>query len=118
MSLRSFPASPGAVAEARAYVDDQLRGCSAGTADAARLLVSELATNAVIHAHTPFTVSVQRDGARTRVEVCDAGIGEPCLRPVDPLAANGRGLQMLGALAESWGVEQNLVGKRVWFLVG
>jgi anti-sigma regulatory factor (Ser/Thr protein kinase) len=115
---RSFPASLTAVAAARAYVDDQMRGSSPRVASVAKLLVSELASNAVTHARTPFTVSVQRDGLQTRVEVCDTGGGEPCLRPVDPLAPNGRGLQLLGALAESWGVERNGgPGKRVWFLV-
>lgn len=92
-------------------------GSTAQMADVARLLVSELATNAVIHAHSPFRVSVHRDGPRTRVEVYDTGAGEPCVRPLDPAASNGRGLQLLGALAESWGIDRNCVGKSVWFVV-
>jgi len=82
------------------------------------LLVSELASNAVAHAGTPFTVSVQFDDQRIRVEVSDTGDGVPCVRPPDPLASNGRGLQLLGALADSWGVDSHEPGKTVWFLVG
>jgi anti-sigma regulatory factor (Ser/Thr protein kinase) len=114
---RSFPASLAAVTQARAYVNEQMRGSSSNAADVAKLLVSELASNAVTHARTPFTVSVQRNGTRTRVEVSDTGAGQPCLRPVDPLASNGRGLQLLGALAESWGIDRNGGGKSVWFSV-
>jgi anti-sigma regulatory factor (Ser/Thr protein kinase) len=82
------------------------------------LLVSELASNAVTHAGTPFTVAVERDEQRIRVEVSDTGAGKPCVRPPDLLASNGRGLQLLGALADSWGVDPHEPGKTVWFLVG
>ena len=117
MDMRSFPASPTAVAEARAYANEQMQGSSPRAADVVELLVSELASNAVTHAATPFTVSVQRDEGQTRVEVSDSGEGEPCVRPPDALASNGRGLQMLGALADSWGVDPHEIGKTVWFLL-
>jgi len=118
MGMRSFRASPAAVAEARAYANEQTQGSSSRAADVVELLVSELASNAVAHAGTPFTVSVQFDDQRIRVEVSDTGDGEPCVRPPDPLASNGRGLQLLGALADSWGVDPHEPGKTVWFLVG
>ena len=118
MDMRSFRASPAAVAEARAYANEQMRGSSPRAVDVVELLVSELASNAVTHAATPFTVSVHRDEQQTRVEVSDTGIGQPCVRPPDALASNGRGLQLLAALADSWGVEPSETGKTVWFLLG
>jgi anti-sigma regulatory factor (Ser/Thr protein kinase) len=118
MGMRSFRASPAAVAEARAYANEQTQGSSPNAADVVELLVSELASNAVAHAGTPFTVSVECDNQAIRVEVSDTGNGAPCVRPPDPLASNGRGLQLLGALADSWGVDPHEPGKTVWFLVG
>ena len=118
MHMRSFRASPAAVAEARAYANEWMQGSSPRVAEVVELLVSELASNAVTHAATPFTISVQRDEEQTRVEVSDTGDAQPCVRPPNPLAVNGRGLQLLGALADSWGVEPSETGKTVWFLLG
>ena len=118
MDMRSFRASPAAVASAgvreRADAGEQPR-----YAEVVELLVSELASNAVTHAATPFTISVQR---RTK-----SRLGSRCPTPVTRnrafglrilLAVNGRGLQLLGALADSWGVEPSETGKTVWFLLG
>ena len=82
----------------------------------ARLVVSELATNAVRHAGTPFRVSLgHRDGV--------AHPGGPGLRGssadpppgVDPAADGGRGLVIVSALSDSWGVTPCPDGgKEVW----
>jgi anti-sigma regulatory factor (Ser/Thr protein kinase) len=116
-AARSFPAAPAAVALARAYAREQMQGSGSRVADMVELLVSELASNAVTHARTPFTVCVLRDDHQVRVEVADTGDGELRVRPLDPVASNGRGLQLLDALADNWGVDTADDGKTVWFSV-
>lgn len=82
----------------------------------ADLLVSELATNVVKHAKTSFTVSVAVAG-RVRVEVSDgkADLGEAVA--TDLTSDGGRGLRIVQALAEGWGIDTGPSGKIAWFTV-
>jgi two-component sensor histidine kinase len=103
--------------QARRLVDDALRA-SHTPPDLAVLLVSELATNAVMHARTDFIVRVEVRGAgrhHVRVEVEDENEREPAIASVPLEATSGRGLQVVAALADSWGVERRPRGKVVWF---
>ncbi|MFE9723266.1 ATP-binding protein [Streptomyces sp. NPDC005794] len=81
------------------------------------LCVSELATNALIHGVPPgrgFRVHLTW-GSALRIEVHDSGggeVGAPA-HPV-PLAEYGRGLVLVGALADAWGVGERDPGKVVW----
>ena len=80
-------------------------------ADEITLLVSELASNAVRHAGTPFTVTLGCDGSVVRVEVSDGSAAPPRPR-VPPLeAVTGRGLMIVDALASDWGTEPTATGK-------
>lgn len=89
-------------------------GATPDLVDTCVLLVSELATNAVLHARTPFTVSIARhDGVR--VEVCDDDPTMPHVREYSIDAASGRGLQLLSSLANSFGTRTVDGGKAVWF---
>jgi anti-sigma regulatory factor (Ser/Thr protein kinase) len=108
-----LPPTTASVPEARHFVDHALP--STCWADEVTLIVSELASNAVRHAETPFTVALQCDGAIVRVEVSDGATALPVLQrpPVD--AITGRGLLIVEALATRWGVEPNPSGKTVWF---
>lgn len=83
-------------------------------ADRLALVVSELASNAVLHAGTPFTVRVRRGDDIVRVEVLDRSAAQPTPRPLDPAAVSGRGLAIVGTLASDWGVDPNGDGKCVW----
>ncbi len=85
------------------------------------LCVSELATNALLHGVPPgrgFLVRLRLDPAAgvLRVEVHDSGHGEVC--PADPealgVAESGRGLLLVTALADEWGVGERNPGKVVW----
>ncbi|MEU1215829.1 ATP-binding protein [Streptomyces sp. NPDC005790] len=81
------------------------------------LCVSELATNALVHGVPPgrgFRVQLTW-GEVLRIEVHDSGggaVGEPA-HPA-PLAEYGRGLVLVGALADAWGVGERDPGKVVW----
>lgn len=82
-------------------------------ADDAALLVSELVTNAIQHAGSDAEIAVELDGRRLRVEVTDASPARPALR--EPTATGGRGLRLVEALADRWGVTTRRGGKVVWF---
>lgn len=85
----------------------------------AAIVVTELVANAVDHAGTPSTLSVELDHRGLCVAVRD-GCAEraPRPRPVDPTAPRGRGLQMIEALTADWGVTVHAEGKTVWAVLG
>ena len=71
--------------------------------DTVTLLTSELATNAVLHARTAFAVVVSRSSKDVRVDVLDGSGVQPRNRQPSALAATGRGVNMVAALADQWG---------------
>jgi anti-sigma regulatory factor (Ser/Thr protein kinase) len=115
----AFPAERSAVARARGFVRETLLAWGADEViDDAVLLTSELATNAVMHARTPFEVICRRCDSWVQVEVVD---GDPGLalpapgRDTDPNRSSGRGLLMPVTLAAAWGVSYAADSKTVWF---
>ena len=109
------PSSPG---RARDFVAAALEAW--GTAELreqARLLTSELVTNAVMHARTDVTVTVIRDDARqaVRVTVADGSEVPPRRRPYGALATTGRGIAMVAKAAKNFGIDVRPGGKTVWF---
>jgi anti-sigma regulatory factor (Ser/Thr protein kinase) len=101
---------------ARSFVRRAL-DASGVSADLAVLLISELATNAVLHARTDFVVSVDIDERSVRVEVHDANERPPVIGHTPAEATSGRGLHLVQSLSSSWGVEGRPEGKTVWFEV-
>ena len=83
--------------------------------DTAVLLVSELVTNAVRHARGPCALVVTF--ADDVVELCveDGDRRVPSPRAAGVLDESGRGILLLGALAENWGVRLLPEGKGIWF---
>lgn len=80
------------------------------------LLVSELATNALHHAHTPFDVTIAVEGGVAHIEVSDGSGALPQLTPTDdPLRRGGRGLLLVQVLSSAWGYRPTDTGKTVWF---
>lgn len=91
----------------------------ADSSDAVELLVSELATNAVKHAHgARMRVRVLDHGLRLRVEVSDDSVSLPVPRRATAGAENGRGLAIIDALAVDAGCDVTVGGKTTWFEVG
>jgi anti-sigma regulatory factor (Ser/Thr protein kinase) len=85
--------------------------------DTVSLLVSELVTNAVVHAGTPIRFALHRYGDAVRGEVSDRGAALPEVRHADEDAEGGRGLEIVTLFADAWGVElpEDGPGKTVWF---
>ena len=79
------------------------------------LLVSELVTNAAVHARSSIHVTVHVDSRWVRVEVEDSGAGEPVLRPLTPNEFKGLGLAVVDRLSTDWGTDRHQGGKVVWF---
>ncbi|MEU1283369.1 ATP-binding protein [Kitasatospora sp. NPDC005856] len=83
------------------------------------LMVSELVTNACLHAPGgPREVRLHWDGARLRVEVADASPVPPRLRPsAEAGRPGGHGLRVVDRLAAAWGSRPEDGGKLVWLEV-
>jgi len=116
-----FDADPESVARARHFVEWHLgeHGRSS-LADDLRLIVSELATNAVVHGSgAPFTVSLAETAGEVTVSVRDHGTTRLVPRPRSPsLVESGRGLVLVDAVSAAWGVSSD-DGRRtcVWATV-
>jgi serine/threonine-protein kinase RsbW len=110
---------PSAVGAARAYAREVLRGAVAEEViDDVLLCVSELATNAVRHAHAErFLLKVWADLRRVRVECHDRSGTWPLLRSPGTEATSGRGLLLVDGVTSRWGVRRRRFsqGKYVWF---
>lgn len=109
-----LPAVPTSVGSARRFALQALDDTPGPMRDDVVLMVSELATNAVLHGLTSFHLAVQRTQREIRVEVTDFAGGVPAL---DPHPDNGRqGLHIVDLLATRWGVcAGSESGKTVWF---
>jgi anti-sigma regulatory factor (Ser/Thr protein kinase) len=80
------------------------------------LLVSELVTNAVVHAGSPAVVRLDADVERIKVAVADRDPEKaPKMAEPEPLSPSGRGVLLVDRLASRWGVEPQRSGKVVWF---
>lgn len=108
-----------AVGVARRFVCEALANLDRhDVEDSAVLGVSELVTNALIHARSRFTVTVCiTEEGRVRVTVHDGSSAEPRPRHYDREATTGRGLRLVEAVSSSWGVDHGAGGngKDVWF---
>ncbi len=111
-----FDPDPSAPGGARRLLVDALGGWEPhpDLLSDAQLVVSELASNAVRHARTPFTVTVRCDRAGVEIAVEDTSPAQPVVCDADPDALSGRGLRLIATLAEAWGIEWTAAAKTVW----
>ena len=82
--------------------------------DDAAIVVSELATNAVLHARSDFTVEVSLKDGNVRLSVIDASAQPPVVQVPSSSTISGRGLVLVAALGARWGTSPVGDGKEVW----
>lgn len=114
-TTRRFPRSPAAPAQARQFVAEWLTAWGhSDVVDTAELTVSELATNAITHGRSDFTVSLGRSSDAIRIIVGDASTATPKRRHVSATSPRGRGLSIVEAVTSAMGHEVVDGGKLVW----
>jgi anti-sigma regulatory factor (Ser/Thr protein kinase) len=115
-----YACHPESVRAARRFIAERVEQLGLNSLPDIQLMVSELATNAVLHAGSPFDVTVERlNDTAVRVEVRDFGQGLPRYFNRGANAERGRGLQIIDVLADTWGVDTRPGGrgKSTWFVV-
>jgi anti-sigma regulatory factor (Ser/Thr protein kinase) len=116
---REFSGHAEQVAAARRFVGSAIQG-GGPARDVSRLLVSEAATNALLHSASgdggSFAVEYLISNDLLRVEVHDGGgPSGPRRRVHHPESMTGRGLDLFDALSDRWGVDGSPDGRTVWF---
>jgi anti-sigma regulatory factor (Ser/Thr protein kinase) len=116
-----FPPQPRSAAEARHWVRDHLTEMGrSDLVDSAEAGVSELVTNCILHAQTSIGLHMTGSNSRVIIEVYDAApmVHKPAGDPADPDTVDstiGRGLRIVRAHAQEWGVSTSTQGKAIWF---
>ena len=80
----------------------------------AELVASELATNAVLHARSHFSIGLSRRGGQVRIVVGDSDNTPPIARAPSRAGRGGLGLHVIESIATCWGHEVHSNGKVVW----
>jgi anti-sigma regulatory factor (Ser/Thr protein kinase) len=116
---RTFPRNSGGASAARRFVLETLaRWGREDLSDDAAIVVTELASNALRHAQSAFTVAVSQRQGSIRVSVRDASFRLPVERDAPLSAASGRGLHIVAGTASRWGTDLVGDGKVVWAELG
>jgi anti-sigma regulatory factor (Ser/Thr protein kinase) len=111
---RMFVAAPAALRDVRQFVRGVMRGWGEQELDTAEVVASELATNAVQHARSPFRVSISRGSSTIRIAVRDTSFALPEQLLGDVARPGGRGVQLVVSLSRAWGIRDEPDGKTVW----
>ena len=115
----TLPPEPATVGRARRAVRDALRDLAdAELSQSAELVVSELVTNAVVHAGTKVHLRIIAEATAVRVEVEDGSAHLPVRRTWSETAGTGRGLLIVEEHADRWSSARTEHGKVVWFEIG
>lgn len=123
---RHYPPMPASASEARRLTTTALTEWGlAELVDTAQLLVSELVTNVVLHAHTEITFTLAVAETAMEAGVADREPRPPRVRHATPpspdeegvawLSSHGRGMFLVDQLADEWGVQEFTDGKQIWF---
>ncbi|MET0911355.1 MAG: ATP-binding protein [Ilumatobacteraceae bacterium] len=109
-------ASATAVGSARHRLQSELERWHCGNIDDVTLVFSELATNALRHAHSASTAVVTHGDDEIRLAIDDTSHDIPHV--VDRAGApGGYGLVIVDQISERWGWEQTAAGKTVWSVI-
>jgi anti-sigma regulatory factor (Ser/Thr protein kinase) len=112
----ALPRSPASVGTARRFIEARIAAWSfpEPTGSQLVLIASELVTNAVLHARTELTLVLELRDGRVRISVEDRSTAPPTLRHYRTDALTGRGLGVVAALSDSWGISTAADSKVVW----
>lgn len=112
----TFAASPISASQARAFVSRHLTDHRLpNLVDPVQLVASELATNAVLHAQTAFSVSLAASDQTVLLTVHDDSPALPTRPVAQATDPSGRGLEIVGIVTRDWGIHQDAAGsKAVW----
>ena len=111
----TFPAELDSVGAARRFLRATLLDWDNGNYDfAAPLVLTELATNATLHARTPYTVVLRLEPTHLVVEVVDSSPRLPHVRHYTVDATTGRGIKIINSFSATWGARPTPEGKVVW----
>ncbi len=112
----TLPAAVSSVPTARHFIESILSGWGlSGLAWTATMIVSELASNAALHARGDhFTIRITTEYVGVRLEVTDSSMRTPQQRSYSSEATTGRGLRLVAGLSADWGVIPTDHGKTVW----
>lgn len=111
----TLPAAARSPSRARTFVAGLLADWGMDDDGDVLLALSELVTNALLHARTGMTVRVVAEEEDVvRIEVSDGSTATPRGRRFTIESGTGRGLRLLDSLAEEWGVSTEECGKTVW----
>lgn len=109
-----FDGVSATVADARRFVRETLEAWHADEFEwTATIVVSELATNAVLHAGTSYSVTLTLRSEVLAIEVADSSTRLPTLRRYGSEATTGRGVRMVDQMCHSYRVEARTGGKVV-----
>lgn len=100
----------------RRFVADKLRlwGVEEERVEPVMLVANELIANAIVHARSAPLVRLEQSGSALLLRVSDGSPDLPVARPVTLDRHGGRGLLLVEALADRWGIDANSSGKTVW----
>ncbi len=117
--IEMYLSHPDSVRSARHFAREVLAesGVPEQRRELAELLVSELASNAVKHTATNFTLAIEVKDSTIRIEVTDTGSGQPTLKHPEPDQPNGRGLLIVDNMADDWGTTVDGSTKTVWCIL-
>ena len=111
----TLPAELKSVSQARRFLRDTLeRWQVAGFELAAPQVLTELVTNAALHARSAYTVHLRAEPDAVLIEVTDSSPALPQARHYGTGATTGRGIALVEALSAAWGVQSSPTGKTVW----
>ena len=112
----TFEASPISASQARTFVSEHLTDHRLlYLIHAVRVVTSELATNALVHAQTAFTVTLEGLEGAVLLTVRDGSRALPTRRAPQTLDTGGRGLDIVDIVSLEWGTNEDDAGsKAVW----
>jgi anti-sigma regulatory factor (Ser/Thr protein kinase) len=119
MKVRTrFDTSRESIGAARRFVTGIIDDAPVEMRESVAVMVSELSTNALVHAASCFDVVVDRSESAVTVAVTDWGEGSPELQSPGSAEPHGRGLRIVEALSDEWGIiSSSDEAKTIWFRV-